>query len=677
MHSVLFNFIKIAAIIISIFASIYSQAQSKVEKDTISPVIVTNHSENNCSLLMVKWLTDQLIYPRGVNIYQQEFGELGWKKLNKVPIIKGMYSPTNMEYSSDSTLKNYIEMAKSLKPSDLKGFVKAYILIKSVQSNAFARFIGIQYNDTTVEIGVTYRYKITALNSTSEEIIGYSNFIKVDKYLPEKSPTGIEIKPQDKRVHINWVPEDLRFHGVNIYRSSSKDTVLRKLNGVPLMISKRKLPNGEEKYPEIFFTDDSLENRVRYTYKISGIDFFGRETELSEKITVMPGDKTPPLAPFSLKVKVDKYNIKLSWINKPNEDQEGIAIYRSFKHDKQYARVNQILLPTTDTLYLDNDLQPGFYYYSIAAVDSAGNEGWSAKMLAQVHDITPPSTPKNLTAVADTGKIVLKWDRNSENDLLGYQIYRTVNTNKDNYFVLLNSDPFINNTFTDTLPINAKNYFLYKVVAVDSALNRSGYTEAVKAKMPDITPPVQPVIIGVIPKGDYMQVEWMPNRELDLLGYNLYRGTDSIKNHVKINSLLISPTVTKFTDRNISADTLYYYSLQAIDSAKNCSKISQPYAGVTPTSAASTDLSEINKFTAKKIILSKGTKLQWTVTKSSSFIGYTIFRRQSVNDEPLRLSDMLMENKLIDTDKNPPTVQYQLRVYHSTGQVVKSEWISK
>lgn len=662
---------------IILFIPIFIQAQDNSVNTTPSPILVTNHIVKEQPIIIVKWITNQLIYPQGVDVYKQKMGDLDWIKLTPTPLVKGAYNPTTEEYSRDSTLIDYIDMADKITMSDLSGFVKAYVLIKSVQSNPFAQFIGIQYVDTEVQHGDTYRYKVVAINSDKGELIGHSEFIRVEDFTPQSPPSGIEITPHDKKVFINWLPEDLRFHGVNIYRSSSKDTIPRRINSVPLMISKRELPNGEEKYPEIFFTDDSLENRIKYTYHLTGIDFFGRETMTSDKVTVMPGDKKAPLAPYNLRLKVDKYNINLNWINRTTTDQEGINIYRSYKNDNRYQKVNNELLPLSETSYIDRDLAPGFYYYLIAAIDSAGNEGRSAKMLAQVHDITPPAAPQNITAIADTGRIVISWDENTETDLLGYQVYRTVTANKKDFFVLLNADPFTANTYTDLLPSNSKNYFLYKVVALDSSLNKSDYSEMVQAKMPDITPPVQPVIIGATPKESAIQVEWVANCEPDLMGYELYRFTDSLNNKNKLNSTLIAPSVKRYTDQFVSTDTLYYYSLQAVDSTGNKSELSVPYAGVLTLTRADDPTSTIKKFTIRKAIFSKTLKLQWATDKANSFIGYTIFRRIGPNDEPQKISDLLTNNSFTVSSKNQPRAQYQLRIYHSTGQVVKSEWVSQ
>lgn len=662
-------------LIFGIFST-YGQTVSDTAKN-VSPVLVTNHSENNHAVILVKWLTDKLIYPQGVNIYRQEFGEITWLKLNSRPIIKGMYLPSESAYKADTTLKQYIEMARTLKPADLKEMTKVFVLVKSVQSESFARYLGIQYTDTTISANSTYRYKVTAVTIKGEENIGHSAYIKPALFVPDLPPSDIEIKALDKSVTVKWRPEDMRFHGVNVYRFTNRDTAMRRINKVPLMISMRELPNGKSSYPDIFFTDAGLQNGVKYTYRLTGIDFFGRESILSEKISVMPGDLEPPLNPVSARVKVDKYSVRISWKNQRSPDQEGIHILRSYQYDDHYVNINPQLLSINDTAYVDKDLKPGFYYYIVASVDSAGNEGKSPKVLAEVHDITPPATPKNITATPDTGRIILRWDANTEPDLMGYQIFRTVDNDLDAYYVLLNSDPIKVNSFIDTLPRNARNKFLYKVTAVDSAFNRSAYPPPVKAQMPDVTPPVQPVIISVSPKDDYLVIEWIPNREPDLAGYELFRTTNVAMTKIKVNTGLLSPLVTRFTDRSVLPDTLYNYTLTTKDSTGNHSISSAVFSGILPHKISKEEESEIIKFTVKQPLFGKSIKLQWLARTTASFIGYSVYKRSSPDAEPVKLFNLTKDQSYIDHAKKARSAKYQLRLYHQSGVVVKSEWVSK
>jgi hypothetical protein len=195
--------------------------------------------------------------------------------------------------------------------------------------------------------------------------------------------------------------------------------------------------------------------------------------------------------------------------------------------------------------------------------------------------------------------------------------------------------------------------------------------------MPDVTPPVKPVIIGVSPKDDYLVIEWIPNRELDLAGYELYRSVNAKGNKTKVNTGLLAPSVTRFTDRTIASDTLYYYTIFAIDSTGNSSVPSAAFMGMHPSIGSKENDSEIIKFTAKQPLFGKSIKLQWTAHTSSSFIGYAVYKRATADAEPQKLFNLTTNKSYTDTDRKARSAQYQLRLYHKSGNVVKSEWVSK
>lgn len=64
---------------------------------------------------------------------------------------------------------------------------------------------------------------------------------------------------------------------------------------------------------------------------------------------------------------------------------------------------------------------------------------------------------------------------------------------------------------------------------------------------------------------DSVQLEWDPNSESDLAGYNLYRSTQSGSGYVRLNGSLI-PTPT-YTDNTIQPGQTYYYVCTAVNSS--------------------------------------------------------------------------------------------------------------
>ena len=171
--------------------------------------------------------------------------------------------------------------------------------------------------------------------------------------------------------------------------------------------------------------------------------------------------------------------------------------------------------------------------------------------------------------------MTLHWNKNTEPDLKGYLIYRTINKNNEDTYVKMTSNTLTENVYSDVLPKNIKNKFLYKVVAVDQSMNRSPYSEFAIARMPDFTAPNAP-FAKTLSVNDKKQIsiEWMPNAEPDLAGYNIYRKSvrDTSSSFKKLNVKTLDRTSFRYTDRYAEEEILYAYFIEAVDSSGNISK---------------------------------------------------------------------------------------------------------
>ena len=116
---------------------------------------------------------------------------------------------------------------------------------------------------------------------------------------------------------------------------------------------------------------------------------------------------------------------------------------------------------------------------NIVQKDKTGNLSQQWRLIpttAQV-EFVAPAAPSNLTATAQPTSIRLEWSANSENDLAGYNIYRSETSDGDYNTIARNltSNSFIDNT------VNTGQQYFYAIKAVDNALNRSDYSNEVNA----------------------------------------------------------------------------------------------------------------------------------------------------------------------------------------------------
>ncbi len=632
--------------------------------------ILVQNSKNNS--IEIKCFIQTIISEKGLNYYRKAEGEKKWTLLNSKPIFVGTQKISQKELNKDKDLPDFVSVANDLDPNVENGLLGIMLLIKSIQNSSFAKYLGIMYEDSNVKKGTTYKYKVTSVDKSGKElVIAYSEKITFGDFVIGYPPKEIIIKPSENEISIKWTPELSRYFGVNIYRKNNNTGKFFKVNKKPVMVSKIKNEDGEKVFPEFFFIEDSLNNNEEYEYKLNAVDYFGNISSFSEIIKVMPYDMTPPPPPRRFDKITRKEFVTLTWQYENNKDAIGFNIYRS-TDDENYLKINSELINIETREYLLTEPVPGGFYYIISAVDEVGNEGKSSKLFVEVKDLIPPLKPKNLIAKSDTGLISLNWNKNIEKDLWGYLIYRRIENKKNDDFVLLNSNPISNNYYTDTLAKNARNKFEYSVVAIDSAYNKSEYSMIASARLPDIISPTKPVIKRIVKNDKTILIEWIPNVEPDLLGYNIYRiqNTNSESFERKMNINIIKKGINRFTDRDFDFNVEYKYYIIAIDTSNNKSK---------PSSYYSFTYSKKNevKLQFKKcrgINKNKNNKLSWEVN-GEDIKGYIVFKKNGNGFVPI--SGLINDNRY--TEKNITqngVYKYKIHAYSTKGNEIISKEIS-
>ncbi len=97
-------------------------------------------------------------------------------------------------------------------------------------------------------------------------------------------------------------------------------------------------------------------------------------------------------------------------------------------------------------------------------------------------DVTPPAAPTGLTADLDSIHVALDWDDNTEEDLQGYNIYRS--TTSGSGYTKLNSSVVASSYYTDNTGDGGETYY-YVVNAVDTSWNESDDSNEESATIPD------------------------------------------------------------------------------------------------------------------------------------------------------------------------------------------------
>jgi hypothetical protein len=137
---------------------------------------------------------------------------------------------------------------------------------------------------------------------------------------------------------------------------------------------------GESAEPS--FRDTQFEFGKKYIYTVRSliqIPDGTRASADSNAVVVSPKDIFPPSAPQGLVIVFVTVNaqvpahFELSWAINPETDIAGYNVYRSEQKSTRGERQNSSLLPTP--AFRDMTALPGRrYFYSVTAVDTAGNE---------------------------------------------------------------------------------------------------------------------------------------------------------------------------------------------------------------------------------------------------------------------------------------------------------------
>ena len=171
---------------------------------------------------------------------------------------------------------------------------------------------------------------------------------------------------------------------------------------------------------------------------------------------------TPPLVrPASLKAENVERGVALSW-------QGAGPRYRVFRAAGEYPP--ERLADTDRTEYLDESTVYGTAYkYFVQTIAGELTQSEVSETVSKTPiDEFPPAVPAALTAEPGVSTIELTWDRNTEPDFRGYNIYRSVEDGPFEKIASLIEAP----AYSDR-QVGAGKKYRYEVTAVDQTGNES------------------------------------------------------------------------------------------------------------------------------------------------------------------------------------------------------------
>jgi chitodextrinase len=305
-----------------------------------------------------------------------------------------------------------------------------------------------------------------------------------------------------------------------------------------------------------------LETLHEYCYAVRAFDDAGNRSPWSDPACVRIADTTPPTVPALDAKAVGEHEISLSWT--AASDDVGVVRYE-VERVRQGAHAAPT--PISGTTMRDTGLTVATSYcYAVRACDGAGNcSAPSAAACAETPDLTPPSRPAGLAATAiDDRHVEVRWEPSTDNvGVVEYQLFR--------------GGELLHRTGTNSSlrdgNLRPGVEYCYAVLAADAAGNRSGVSQSVCARTPDLTPPTEPGRAAAVSvSSSQLFLAWDPSTDdVGVAGYEVLRGKD----------VIATVTATRARQRNLRSNVEYCYSVRAFDAAGNRSTVAGPFCATT------------------------------------------------------------------------------------------------
>lgn len=409
----------------------------------------------------------------------------------------------------------------------------------------------------------------------------------------------------------------------------------------------------------IYKWDENVKKGFQYKYFIQPTTIAFLPGANSDTVAVISANFSGLQQITNLKAVDTTQGIFLSWTELPNSAiYSGLVIERSNETVGPYVVIDTI--PANAIKYLDTRIQANVsYYYRIHAVTIRDVVLPASDYTTAVHNLnnTPPESPKNLKLSKTTQGVMLKWNKNIEQDLAGYYVFRSSSEEEPELISLLIKDT----TFVDTSKLYGRNTYYYEVKAMN-VNNISGANSNKVSFLPENNEiPRTPNGLKGYANAQNITISWDDVALIDkfINGYNVYRKAGSFSfakennnkddlqrnGFSKVNTtLLATPTFTEVVTPNVT----YSYCVTSVDVFGYESYSTD----VIILSSTADYIASPSNVTARKI--SKGIAVDWNRSLQNGIKQYVIYRRTAAeqNAQKIGIADAAKES-FLDTSVKP------------------------
>ena len=367
-------------------------------------------------------------------------------------------------------------------------------------------------------------------------------------------------------------------------------------------------------------------------------------------------DVIPPSVPANLTGTAGVTGANFSWT--ASTDNIGVAGYNVYRCTPPGSGqpcagvwIAETTLPPAGTppviSFTDSSLTSGtLYNYQVEAFDLVNNHSPLSTTLSLQTFRTSANSATNLVATAISSKeIDLSWSPPSNTTGLNKYLVYSGTSAADLQQIAVTPSTV---TTYKNMPLVPGTIYYYGIVAVEQGIDAPMSPFAYATTLPLPSPPSDVV---AAPTPTTIALNWQENLQrggLPVSSYQIFEGTTSGK-----LAKLASATATTYTARSLSANTIYYFEIVAVDNKNNDSAPSDQISvttdplpaapvNVVPTANSSTQVT----VTWSEIIPTNGLPIKY----------YYIFRGTS----PTGLTNLATRtaSPFIDTGLSPSTTYY-------------------
>ncbi|MDA9774383.1 hypothetical protein N9B82_05440 [Saprospiraceae bacterium] len=511
------------------------------------------------------------------------------------------------------------------------------------QDFELAKFMGLAFKDLSSVAGNEYAYKIHLI-SGDVELDGFTKVETIYEGSVKPVIEQVNANPADMFIQLRWNGEQYaKDYPLGYYiEKKYSNTTWTEVSTKPVVY----LANSESNDPYIYFQDSVRSNTEKVYYRIRGKSFFdgyGPYTEIQTQGIPAPLDAQLYIESVTEITETNSVQIDFNFPTDLTNKIDHFEIYRNSTRYGNYELVTASIPGANRSFTDSNPISTA--YYKMKLVDINGGEVSSFPILFQLNDLVAPIAPQEVTCSCNKeGNVVIKWAKNNEEDVRGYNVFSS-NHAENGEFVQLTNEVMFDTVFTTSINLNnLTKYIYFKVRAIDYRENYSLLSVPCEMEKPDIIAPtaaalyaVDPLIVGV---GLHYQVSTSEDivsqfiqRKRDGGNWETLAFVDDINQEFYQNLEDGEPTFDnvnpykdyEFIDTTTTYEAYYTYRITAVDGASNKS-----YSNMIRVKPHDPGIrGEIENLTAKFMKINDKEYrviLQWDYTYTKGLYDFQIFR---------------------------------------------------